>query len=104
MAASRLRARGWLVVAVVLLLAAAGRPAMAAPGTSVTEDFAAGKNAFQYGDYKGAIRILGSLLYPSPQLTDEATLVEGYRLLGIAYFFEGQRDRAQREFAALLTL
>src|SRR5262249_20067910 len=90
---------GSVILALVLWLRSAR--AGAAP-VSIAEEFAAGKSNFQYGNYKEAIRILRSLLYPTPQISDEGQLIEAYRLLGVSYFFEGNRPAAQREFASLL--
>lgn len=86
----------WLCLAALLILAAPTH-ARATP----LEDFARARNAFTFGNYPEAIRLLTSLLAPL-QLRDEAQVVEARQLLGVCHYFVRSFFAAQEEFERLL--
>lgn len=66
--------------------------------------FIRGKNAYIYGDYRAAIRDLGPILEPILRLHDPEQQLEAYELLGLAYFFDGQREQARLRFERLVRM
>jgi hypothetical protein len=90
--------RAAILAPVVLLLAITSAPP-ARPG--VIDDFNRARNAFTFGNYGEAIRVLTGLLQPL-QLRDEGQLVEARQLLGVCHYFTRNYFAAQEEFERLL--
>lgn len=65
---------------------------------------AAGKLAYERGDYGTAIQKLRPLLYPTAVLADESQVVLGHKLLGLSCLFEHDEPCAEQEFNLLLSL
>jgi len=84
-----------------LLLWALSSPALA---DSVAERFERGKLEFEHKNFGNAIQFLRPLLDPSVQLTSEDDIVKAYEMLGLSYFYIGQKDKARGEFTKLLYL
>ena len=90
-------------VTVVLAIVVVSGPAWA-EAESPIERFERAKNAYTYGDYAQAVRLLDELLNPSVQLHETRDIEEALELLGIAAFYEGDRARAREAFLRLLSL
>ncbi len=85
-------------VASLLLVAAAGAHAVAAP----SEDLDRARSAFRAGDCPTAVPTLTVLLYPTPQLATPAQLAEAHLLYGACLVGTGDNAAASREFEEAL--
>ncbi|HVZ88597.1 MAG TPA: tetratricopeptide repeat protein [Polyangia bacterium] len=63
-----------------------------------------GAAAFDHAEYGRAIELLRPLLEPEVLLDTEGEVVAAHRMLGIAYLFQKQPDKARGEFHKLLEL
>ncbi|MCC6752339.1 MAG: hypothetical protein IT371_32135 [Deltaproteobacteria bacterium] len=59
--------------------------------------------AYDRGNYKRVIAILGPLLSPQILLAQEAQVLQARKLLGISYVFSKNAPAAEREFVAILS-
>jgi hypothetical protein len=87
-------------LAVVLALAICSE-SLASPSVNPRAALEEGKLAYQRSDFAHVEKTVHPLLYPTPELDGEA-LIEGRRLLGLAYFFEKKEDKAKQEFVLIL--
>ena len=71
---------------------------------SVPERFDRGSAEFEHKNFGNAIEILKELLYPAVQLTSEDDIVTAREMLGLSYFYVGEKDKAREEFTLLLYL
>ncbi len=83
---------------VALLLLARGAAA------SPEQDLREAAQAYSRGEYASAIKLLRPLLYPRIRLASQDQVVRAYKLLGVSYIFEKDRDEAERQFMAILSL
>jgi hypothetical protein len=90
-----------LKIPALLLLAAL--PAVAR-ADSIPERFDRGRAEFEHKNFGNAIEILKDLLYPAVQLAREDDIVAAREMLGLSYFFVGEKEKAQEEFTLLLYL
>lgn len=90
-------------VKLLALLLLAAVPAVAR-ADSVPERFDRGKAEFEHKNFGNAIGILKELLYPVVQLTSEDDIVTAREMLGLSYFYVGEKDKAREEFTLLLYL
>jgi hypothetical protein len=86
------------------LLCWAGLAPLAARAESPLERFDRGRLEFEHKNFGNAITILRGVLYPAVQLTREEDLVAARELLGLAYFYVGEEQKARDEFTLLLYL
>jgi len=84
----------------LLALVTSTSVALATPSS----DLETGRRSFRARDYQSAIPVLNALLYPRPQLSLTADLVEAHLLLAGSLFEYGNRDRAREEFERALQL
>lgn len=91
--------RALIGLCVVVLVGLSGR-ALAAP----SESLALARLEFDRGNWKRVISALQPMLYPRAQFREGEELKSAYYLLGSAYIYEKQQDRARHEFSALLAL
>jgi hypothetical protein len=87
-------------LAVVLALAICTE-SPASPSLNPRAALEEGKLAYQRSDFAHVEKTIAPILYPTPELDGEA-LIEGRRLLGLAYFFEKKEDKAKQEFVLIL--
>jgi hypothetical protein len=87
------------VLVVLLLLGAAGT-AQALP----EQDLQEAARAYGRGEYDRVIQVVRPLLYPEIRLSSQDQLIRAYKLLGISYIFEKDREQAEKQFMALLSL
>lgn len=92
---------GRVKILVVLLLAAF--PAVAG-ADSVPERFDRGTAEFEHKNFGNAVQILKELLYPAVQLTSEDDIVAAREMLGLSFFYVGEKAKAHEEFTLLLYL
>jgi len=71
---------------------------------SVPERFDRGRAEFEHKNFGNAIGILKELLYPAVLLTSEDDIVTAREMLGLSYFYVGEKDKAREEFTLLLYL
>jgi hypothetical protein len=76
----------------------------AVPAGAASAQLALARSQFAHGEYKKVIDTLEHELYPQARISDEEELKEAHYLLGTANFFVDHRDKARREFSALLYL
>jgi hypothetical protein len=88
------------ILAVFLLVAL---PAIAR-ADSVPERFDRGTAEFEHKNFGNVIQILKDLLYPAVQLTNEDDIVAAHEMLGLSYFYVGEKEKASEEFTLLLYL
>lgn len=86
---------GWVAFATLLSLAV---PALA---QTATDRLKQARDAFEYGDFDGTVRLLADLP-ESGLLALESDRIEAYRLLGLAHFFRGDAREATTAFFGLL--
>lgn len=85
-----------LVIGLLLL----ARVAAASP----EQDLREAAQAYSRGEYASAIKLLRPLLYPRIRLASQDQVVRAHKLLGVSYIFEKDRDEAERQFMAILSL
>jgi hypothetical protein len=79
-------------------------------GLSLRQIYQNARNAYEYGNYKLAIQLYESLLYPPPgRVKNRNVRKEAHKYLGLAYYFAGplkrdNRKKARREFLRFLEL
>src|SRR6185369_17921975 len=77
---------------------------LALEASTPPDELERGAVAFARGEYARTIEILTPLLYPEPRLQQEGRIAQTHRMLGVAYLFERQNERAADEFRKLLQL
>ncbi len=87
-----------------LILATLASWPLFARAESVTERFTAARLQFEYKNFGNAINMLYDLLYPGVQLSREEDIVKAREMLGLAYFYTGEKDKARTEFTEVLYL
>ena len=66
------------------------------------ELFDQGRNAYLYGSYADAVRVLTPLVRPDVLISDPEELALSYEYLGLAHFYLGQLDQAESFFTDLI--
>lgn len=89
---------GRLSVACWLVLAAFGGPVDANPES----DLAEAKLQFEYKNFSQAKQLLLNLLYPNLRLKNKKQIVRAREMLGLCFFYLGDREKAHKEFSELL--
>ena len=87
-------------LAVVLALALCTE-SLASPSVNPRAALEEGTLAYPRSDFAHVEKTITPILYPTPELDGEA-LIEGRKLLGLAYFFEKKEDKAKQEFVLIL--
>jgi len=87
---------------VVLTFCAMVEPRAAAANPSEALELA--RTEFRAGNYKEAIPMLTTLLYPTSQLTGAGEIAEAHLLLGVSYFETNRPDSAETEIEEALAL
>lgn len=90
-----------LLLALSVLAALAG----AAPARAVAPDLELkrARDRFEYGDYADAAKLARKLI-DDGRLASEDQLVEAYRVLGLALFYQDKKDEARSAFVSLLSI
>lgn len=71
---------------------------------SPEQDLREAAQAYSRGEYASAIKLLRPLLYPRIRLASQDQVVRAHKLLGVSYIFEKDRDEAEKQFMAILSL
>lgn len=72
--------------------------------SAATEELQRGKSAYDRGEFRRAVEIIGPLLYPEIRLQSDTQIVLAHRVLGVAYLFEKKAAEAHTEFRRLLQI
>jgi tetratricopeptide (TPR) repeat protein len=72
-------------------------------GASQTDELNRARNAFAFGNYQEAVKLLEGLLHPV-RLRAAEQIVEARQLLGVSYYFLKRFPEAEAEFERLLYL
>ncbi len=62
------------------------------------------ERAYGRSNFKKVIKMLSPLLYPKIRFNQQEQLIQAYKLLGISYVFEKNKNEAEKQFLALLSL
>jgi tetratricopeptide (TPR) repeat protein len=84
---------------ILAMLLVAGTSAAAA---NPSQDVDRARGLYSRGQYQQTVDTLRPLLYPRAQFDDEKELIEAHYLLGVSYYYLGQREEARKEFAGIL--
>lgn len=90
---------GWLVVLFAMMVLSGQ---VHADESDPDQQYRRGQEAYEQGDYKGAIKLLRPLLYPRNRLPTAKKLIDAHKMLGISSAFEKDVTAAEQSFMAIL--
>ncbi len=93
----------WMAASMVFIALVSPRHAQSAP-ENVQEAIALGKDAYDYGDYKKAIKVLTPLVQPKQRITKIEARVDVYCVIGLSNFFLKDREQALSYFEQAIRL